>query len=293
VDAAVHLPTLGRLTLGPTSGGAPAGEAAETAAVSVISNAVIIQVGDSCWTLSLAELLGGQAVAVPAVGNARPGDWQSVRRLRAPGWWVALDDTDPYRDSESGQAAPRLTDADVADWQRDFQGAWQLIGDRHAAYAAGLAAGLTTLTPLTSSPDGAAVSSGVRPAFGAVAASRPANPAALAQLFIEQFQRAKLGAILDLFDLYDRADHRLFQSPWGEEKVQLDGLLQGAYTHLAATDFWPLGQQHEASLAPGERRRSTEWHAQVRQAIDVLLGSGALTPLGEQFVRQMRHSATH
>jgi uncharacterized protein len=293
VDAAVHLPTLGRLTLGPASGGAPAGEAAETAAVSVISNAVIIQVGDSCWTLSLPELLGGQAAAVPAVGNARPGDWQSVRRLHAPGWSVALDDTDPYRDSESGQAVPRLTDADVADWQRDFQGAWQLIGDRHAAYAPGLAAGLTTLTPLTSSPDGAAVSSGVRPVFGAVAASRPANPAALAQLFIEQFQRAKLGAILDLFDLYDRADDRLFQSPWGEEKVQLDRLLQGAYTHLAATDFWPLDQQRQASLAAGERRRSTEWHAQARQAIDVLLGSGALTPRGEQFVRQMRHSVTH
>ena len=114
-----------------------------------------------------------------------------------------------------------------------------------------------------------------RRAFGAVAASPPADPAALARLFIEEFQRAKLGAILDLFDLYDRADDRLFQAPWGEEKVQLDELLQRAYTHLAGS---------EGGL-------SADWRGQTREAIDLLLGSGALTPLGERFVRQMRLSA--
>jgi uncharacterized protein len=291
MDMAVHLPTLGRLVLGSEPGQAHADEAPETAAVSVISNAVIVQAGDSYWTLERAALVAGQAVAVPAPGTSRPGDWQPVRMLHAPGWCLALDDTDPYRDGESGLAAPRLTDADVAGWQRDFERAWQLIEDEHAPYASGLAAGLTTLTPLTASPDGTTASTVARHAFGAVAASRPADPAALARLFIEQFQRAKLGAMLDLFDLYDRADDRLFQTPWGEEKVQLDGLLQSAYTHLAATDFWPLGQQPEASPAAAEAGRSTEWQAQVRQAIDVLLGSGALTPLGEQFVGQMRHSA--
>jgi uncharacterized protein len=293
MDLAVHLPTLGRLVLGRVPGPALADDAAETAAVSVISNAIIVQVGDSCWTLNLTGLLAGQAVAVPAPGTSRPGDWQPVRILRAPGWCLALDDTDPYRDGQSGLAAPRLTDADVAGWRRDFELAWQLVEGQHAAYAPGLAAGLTTLTPLLASPDGPAISATTRQAFGAVAVSRPADPAALARLVIEQFQRAKLGAILDVFDLYDRADHRLFQAPWSEEKVQLEGLLQGAYTHLAATDFWSLGQQHEAGLASGEGGRPTEWQAQARQAIDVLLGSGALTPLGEQFVRQMRHSTAH
>ena len=291
MDMAVHLPTLGRLVVGTEPGQAHTDDVAETAAVSVISNAVIIQVGDSCWTLGRAALVAGQAIAVPAPGTSRPGDWQPVRVLRAPGWCLVLDDTDPYRDGDSGLVAPRLSDADVADWQRDFQRAWQLIEDEHAAYASGLAAGLTTLTPLMASSDGTMASTVARQAFGAVAASRPADPAALARLFIEQFQRAKLGAILDLFDLYDRADDRLFQTPWSEEKVQFDGLLQGAYTRLAATDFWPLGQPPEASPAAAEAGRSTEWQAQARQAIDVLLGSGALTPLGEQFVGQMRHSA--
>jgi uncharacterized protein len=274
VGAAVHLPTLGRLVLSPEPGRAQADDEAETAAVSVISNAVIIQVGDSRWTLSLAGLLAGQADAVAAPGGTRHAEWQPVRTLHAPGWCLALDDTDPYRDTQQWSAAPRLTGAELAGWQQDFQLAWQRIEAEYGAYAPGLAAGLSTLTPLTASPDGVGVSAVTRQAFGAVAASSPADPGAMAGLLIREFQRAKLGAVLDLFDLYDGADDRLFQAPWGEEKVQLDGLLLGAYTRLAE---------------PGERR-SAEWRAQAREAIDLLLGSGGLTPLGERFVREMRRS---
>ena len=175
---------------------------------------------------------------------------------RPAGAW-SLEDTDPYRDGQQWSAAPRLTAAEVAGWQRDFQLAWQQIEGDYLACAPALAAGLTRLTPLLASPDGPPVSAVDRQAFGAVAASRPADPAALARLFITEFQRVKLGAILDLFDLYDRADDRLFQTPWGEEKVQLDGLLQGAYIHLAGA-------------AGG---RSAEWPGQTREAIDLLLGS--------------------
>ena len=278
LDGAVHLPTLGRLVLGPDQGDGTAEGAAATAAtaaVSVISNAVIIRVDESCWTLALAGLLAGEPCSVPARGSSRSGDWQPVRMLRAPGWCLVLEDTDPYRDGQQWSAAPRLTAAEVAGWQRDFQLAWQQIEGDYLACAPALAAGLTRLTPLLASPDGPPVSAVNRQAFGAVAASRPADPAALARLFITEFQRVKLGAILDLFDLYDRADDRLFQTPWGEEKVQLDGLLQGAYMHLAGA-------------AGG---RSAEWPGQTREAIDLLLGSGALTPLGERFVRQMRLSA--
>lgn len=275
VDAAVHLPTLGRLVLGPGSGRAEADGEARVATVSVITNVVIIQVADSCWSLSLTGLLAGQADAIPAPGSTRNADWQPVRTLRTTGWCVAFDDTDPYRDGQQWPAAPRLTDAELANWQRDFQLAWQRIEADYRAYAPGLAAGLTTLTPLTASPDGLAVSASTRQAFGAVAESLPADPGTLAVLLIQEFQRAKLGAVLDLFDLYDGTDDRLFRAPWGEEKVRLDGLLLGAYTRLAES---------------GERR-SAEWLAQASEAIDLLLGSGALTPLGERFVREMRRSA--
>lgn len=275
VDAAVHLPTLGRLVLSPGPGRAEADGDARAAAVSVITNAVIIHVGDSCWTLSLAGLLAGQADAVPAPGSSTNADWQPVRTLPAAGWCLALDDTDPYRDCQQWPAAPRLTDAELANWQHDFQLAWQRVEAGYPAYAPGLAAGLTTLTPLAGRPDGPAVSTSARQAFGAIAASPPADPGALAGLLVQEFQRAKLGAVLDLFDLYDRADDRLFQAPWGEEKVQLDGLLLGAYTRLAE---------------PGGRR-SAEWRAHAREAIDLLLDSGALTELGQRFVGEMRRSA--
>jgi uncharacterized protein len=275
VGAAVHLPTLGRLVLSPEPGCAYADDEAETAAVSVTNNAVIIQVGDSCWTLSLAGLLAGQAGAVPAAGGTRHADWQPVRTLRAPGWCLALDDTDVYRDCQPWPAAPWLTEAEVSVWQHDLQLAWQRIEADYAAYAPGLAAGLTTLTPLTAGADGVAVSATARQAFGAVAASPPADPGALAGLLIHEFQRAKLGAVLDLFDLYDRADDRLFQAPWGAEKVHLDGLLLGAYTRLAECGG----------------RRFAEWRVQTREAIDLLLSSGALTPLGERFVGDMSRSA--
>lgn len=275
VDAAVHLPTLGRLVLSPGPGRAEADGDARAAAVSVITNAVIIHVGDSCWTLSLTGLLTGQADAVPAPGSSTNADWQPVRTLPAAGWCLSLDDTDPYRDCQQWPAAPRLTDAELASWQRDFQLAWQRVEAGYPAYAPGLAAGLTTLTPLAGRPDGPAVSTSARQAFGAIAASPSADPGALAGLLVQEFQRAKLGAVLDLFDLYDRADDRLFQAPWGEEKVQLDGLLLGAYTRLAE---------------PGGRR-SAEWQAHAREAIDLLLDSGALTELGQRFVGEMRRSA--
>jgi uncharacterized protein len=103
--------------------------------------------------------------------------------------------------------------------------------------------------------------------------SLPANPASLARLLIQEGQRAKLGAVLDLFDLYDQADDRLFPAPWGEEKLPLDGLLQSAYVRLAA---------------PG--CQSAEWRAHTAEAIGILLDSAALTPLGMRFVGLMRHS---
>jgi hypothetical protein len=75
--------------------------------------------------------------------------------------------------------------------------------------------------------------------------------------------------------LYDRADDRLFQAGWSEEKVHLDGLLLGADTHLAES---------------GERR-FTERRVQTREAICLLLNSGAVTPLAERFVHEMNPSA--
>jgi len=289
LDSAVHLPSLGRLVLDPGLGAGVAEGGLATADVSVISNAVIIRIGDSCWTLGLAELLSGQPSLAAAPGNSRSADWQPVRKLRVAGWSVSLDDIDPYRDCYPWPAAPRLPVAEVARWQAGFLRAWQEVRRGHPGFAPGLAAGLSTLTPLLPPAGQPDVSAAARQAPGAVAMSLPADPVILAELLIKEHQRAKLGAILDLLDLYDRTDDRFFPAPWGEAKLHIDGLLQGAYTHLAITGFWRARQQHaEGPAAELARRRFTECRAHTSEAIATLLNSGALTPLGARFVELMR-----
>jgi uncharacterized protein len=291
IEQAVHLPALGRLILGRPERAWPAAGEPDTARVSVIINAVIIRVGESCWTMDRAALLAGTARADVVPGTTRAAEWQPVRMLRAGGFSAVLDDTDPYRDCGSWSAAPRLTAVEAARWQRDFDAAWQEIEREHPAYAPALAAGLTTLTPLTAVPDRPGVSSVARHAFGAVAASAPSAPGGLALLLIQEFQHAKLGAILDLYDLYDQADDRVFPVPWGEGKGQIGALLQGAYALLAVADFWRVSQQRPAgSETDTAERRSDECRAQAGEAIGTLLDSGALTPLGTRFVREMRES---
>jgi uncharacterized protein len=286
VDGAVHLPTLGRLVTGATGAG--------EAAVSVSGDAATIVADGSRWELATAALLAGQPSSVAVQENGGPGDWQPVRRLRASGICVALEDTDPYRDCHQWSAAPRLTQAEFARWQLSFEAAWQEIQRNHPRYAPGIKAGLSVLMPVSAGPDGRDISATARHAFGAVAAALPADPVTLALLIIHEFQHVKLGALLDLYDLYDQSDTRLFDAPWREDPRPLEGLLQGTYAHLAVTDFWLARQQATAGAeAEAAAEHFAYWRARTGDAIETLLDSGSLTPLGEQFVGEMRREARH
>jgi uncharacterized protein len=300
MDGAVHLPTLGRLAVGPGQAASPGradeapsppGEEPE-ATVAVTADMFSIRIGESCWTMALTDLVSGEACAVAPAEGGRSADWQPVRRLSASGIRVALDDTDPYRDCYQWRAGPRLTDAEFAQWQRQFQDAWHEIRREHAAYAPALAAALTTLTPLAAPQEDRDVSGAARYAFGAVAAPLPADPVTLALLLIHEFQHVKLGAVLDLYDLYEQADDRLFHASWGEGKRSLERLFHGAYSHLAVTDFWRARQDITAGPAAEEAgKRFVHWRDHTRDAIKTLASSGSLTPLGTWFVDEMRHSA--
>ena len=306
LDGAVHLPTLGRLVLGSETGAGPARHGSgsawsgpawpgpagfETAAVSVIRNAVIIRVYDACWILDLRELLASAACAVPVTGTSRPAEWQSVRMLWGPGYRMALEDTDPFRDCYQRSAATRLTDAEFARWQQGLQAAWPEIERPRGAYAPSLAAGLSTLMPLAAAQDGRGVSAAARTSFGAVAMALPDDPVTLARLLIQEFQHVKLGAILDLYDLHDPDGGRLFSAPWGEGKLHLEALLRGAYAQLAAAEFWRARQQFTTGSSTEAAARSyAECRADTAEAIETLLDSGLLTPLGTSFVRGMRES---
>jgi uncharacterized protein len=283
VDGAVHLPTLGRLAIGPDVAPGP-----ETAMVDVAGEVVAIRLGDSRWILPTAELLSGTAFPASTAEGGRPARWQPVRRLKADGISVALEDTDPYRDCHQWRPASRLTDAEFATWQRQFGDAWQEIERAHGAYAPALAEGLTTLMPLAATGDDGDLSSAARDAFGAVALALPADPVTFALLLIHEFQHVKLGAVLDLYDLYDPADGHFFHAPWREGKHRIGDLFQGAYAHLAVTDFWHAREQIAADLAAG--RRFALCRAQTRDAIEALAAAGSLTPLGAWFVEEMRQS---
>ena len=179
-----------------------------------------------------------------------------MRTLTAPGLSVALEDTDPYRDCHQWPAADRLTEPEVAQWQQHFADAWREIERDYPAYAPAIAAGLTVLMPLAPAPAGRDVSATARHAFGAVGAALPADATTLALLIMHEFQHVKLGAVLDLYDLYDPADSRLYHAPWRADPRPLEGLLQGTYAHLAVTEFWRTRQQASTGGAAQVRRQA-------------------------------------
>ncbi|GAA0410379.1 hypothetical protein Acor_35360 [Acrocarpospora corrugata] len=211
-----------------------------------------------------------------------------VRRLDAGGFSVLLEDRDPSRDCHQWPAAAKLGKTDFDAWHGCFSLAWQLIESDYPEYAPGLRAGLSTIMPLAPAPAGKDVSSTARHAFGAVAAALPADPATLALLLIHEFQHVKLGAMLDMFDLYDESDSTLYHAPWRDDPRPLEGLLQGTYAHIAVSDFW------RARLTGPERVRAHEqyvlWRAHTARAIETLASSGRLTSFGERLVGRMRET---
>jgi HEXXH motif-containing protein len=215
--------------------------------------------------------------------------WSPLRRLAtvAGGSWIdlALDDLGWYGDVFGFAVAGRLGDADVAEWRRLVTGAWRLLVADHGPYAQPMAAGLRSLVPLQQgSRWGRSASS--RAAFGAVALTSPAGPKPLAETMVHEFQHAKLGALLDLVDLYDMDDRRRFYSPWRDDPRPIGGVLQGAYAYLGVSDFWRVRRTIDADsrLAHFQFARAV---AQVRRALDVFEASGRATELGTRFVDTM------
>jgi uncharacterized protein len=305
-SGAVHLPGLGRLVIEPAAAESAAvlpGADARWALVEVDADWVRVRVGADGMRLPRPSLLAGEhcrvepcepdgTIAVSSDGlvssDGIAAGWEPVRVLAAPGIRVALEDIHPYRDCHQWPAAPRLTDAEFARWQDCFALAWREIQANHRAYGPALAAGLGVLTPMLPATAGQDVGSAARQAFGAVAAALPADPVTMALLLIREFQHVKLGAVLDLFDLCDPADKRLYQAPWRTDVRPLEWLLRGAYARLAVSEFWRvrarLGEDDQWQAA----RRYEHSRADTATAIGMLASAGSLTPLGERVVDQMR-----
>lgn len=261
----LRLPTLGALVVG---------DAAHAQVTGGADGSFTVRVGEREHTV------GPKSAADPA--------WLARHRFELPGWAVVLEDTDPWRDAHGYPVRARLSAAAAEAWRGDLAAAWEWIRRELPAYAPGLAAGLSVVTPLREASAGADISSAARDAFGAVAIARPGTPQTLACLLVHEFQHVKLGAVLDLTDLYDPACEELFYAPWRPDPRPLEGLLQGTYAHIAVVDYWRARRR----TASGAEARDAEvrfahWREQTAEAVDTLAGSGALTELGERFVTAM------
>jgi len=214
--------------------------------------------------------------------------WRPRRILEGDGLTVALEDTDPYRDCHQWPIEPLVSDQEAAAWQRLFHQAWQIIERDHTDYAPAMRVGLSTIVPLTRSATHQR-SATARKAFGSVGIARPDTADELALLLIHEFQHVKLGALLDLFDLFDPSDTRLYDVSWRDDKRPLEALLQGTYAHAAVTDVWRARLlRDEPPDGSVSARTAGEhyvfWRDRTLQAVDVLIGSKSLTPLGERLV---------
>jgi hypothetical protein len=202
--------------------------------------------------------------------------WTPLRRLRASVAGLGLD--------VALQDGPAGSGSFIDDWQQQLAATWHLLVTAHNPYAKLIAAGLTTLVPIADThPWGISATS--RDTFGAMSMTAPTDPLAMADTLLHEFQHTKLGALLDLVDLYDCTDSRLFYSPWRDDPRPLGGIFQGAYAYLGVSDFWhtqavngPTNQARRASF------QLTRALAQLRLALDLLTRSGSLTDLGQRFV---------
>ncbi|MEU9314410.1 HEXXH motif-containing putative peptide modification protein [Streptomyces sp. NPDC048295] len=215
---------------------------------------------------------------------------------------IPLDDIDPYRTDGSGlqphglSAATHIDDHERKAWAESWAGVAPLLavgGEHRLTEAAVLLRCLVPLGPPPGSgPTGesAAHCSGTRrEAFGAVLSSKPATPAYFASTLVHELQHTKLSALSALVSLHHEDPEPRHFAPWRSDPRPFDGLLQGAYSHIALADYW----QRFALAARRVTHRDLAWaeHARCREQVGavlpVLAGSAALTREGRVLVNEM------
>jgi HEXXH motif-containing protein len=212
---------------------------------------------------------------------------------------LPLEDLDPYRAAHGdpqcyGLTGPAtLDDGERKRWLQAWSGtaaALRLGGERRLTEAATL---LRCLVPLAM-PDRASdddrargsCSATRREAFGAVLSSTPPDAARLAATLVHELHHAKLAVVSEMVPLHHADGRARYFAPWRPDPRPYDGLLQGAYAHLALADF----HQHRALDGTDRTRLDADWfqfaryHAQVGAALPALVGSAELTPPGRKFV---------
>jgi HEXXH motif-containing protein len=204
---------------------------------------------------------------------------------------IVLDDLDPYRDCNGCGASDRLAAETVAQWQRLLDGAWPMLVTHHRRYADGIAAGLRNIVPLASRSAHRGVNATSMESFGSISLTAPVDETALAVAMVHEFQHGKLGALLDLHDLYDPADDLLCYAPWREDPRPVGALLQGVYAFQAVAEFWRVRRgQLQGGTATLAETEYVRWRDHVWRALQVLQNSGRFNALGTAFLAGLRRT---
>lgn len=267
-DGSVTLPTLGK-------------------AVGIGPGAAMIHGAGDALVITGSE----RAVAVPVLDAADVPGWHVLRRVDLPAAnaQVTIEDLDPNRDCFGWPAERRLHEDTAKRFGGLITTAWRLIEREHPIHAQAMRQSLRTLVPLATPPDGHGVSAASRLAFGAIAVCIPDDAETLAELFIHEFQHMKLGALLDVVDLYESGGPSIHWAPWRTDPRPVGALLQGTYAHVGVTDYWRMRQRRDVQ----SRLPAVEfgyWLAQTSRAAAILAGSGELTAAGQRLISQLKET---
>ncbi len=220
-------------------------------------------------------------VRIPEDPHRDAPGWLGLRRVRAGGLDVLIDDLDPFRMPDLTDLAPRQH---TEPWDAALQAAWLVLERHHPAVAAEAAAAIAAIVPRSRPPSGE-VSTSSPEAFGAIALSLPPDPVTFAVTLTHELQHLKLGALLDVVTLA-LPDDRTYYAPWRDDPRPLNGLLQGSYAYLGVSGFWRRQRElpGDDSLADVEYAR---WRVAAARTVETIRSSGRLTSAGLEFTSGM------
>ncbi len=248
-DGTVFLPGLGRVRMTPAA--VPLAEAVAD------GDGIVVRLGRD------------ETRVVP--GAAAGDRWQPLVRLTGT---VVLDDLDPYRDRYARPALERLPAPGSDRFRTTLEAAWGLLRETVPQRLPGLAAALTTVTPLAGTPGPADLrpAGGIR-GTGAVGLTPSGDPAALARELLHGHQLATLDALVEQTELYDETGPWSFRVPWTALPLLAGEVLAQAFARSATAALSDDPGRHTAGTA---------------QALETLSGAGVLTAVGEEFVTGIR-----
>ncbi|KMO98777.1 HEXXH motif domain-containing protein [Streptomyces roseus] len=215
-----------------------------------------------------------------------PDDPAALLLHALPGGRTALDDLDPYRAPGPAHPGPvrparRLTPKGHKRWDTQWAGALTLLDRYDTARAEEIGLLLRSVVPL----GGGSRSSGATlPAAAGSVLARTQAPPALAATLVHEVQHGKLTALADVLTLHTADRTPRHWAPWRGDPRPLDGLLHGAYAHLALAGYWQRAALYGARGAWAQHARI---RAQVAAVLPALHRHPRLTTAGREFTAAM------